>query len=362
MLDDLIAAFERQDYKTAARLVKQLLHQSPRDPWGLLYAGKLQEVSRKWDLAEKAYRKLLRDTTNPKIAMQARQGLERLETLAKERRRDAIAQATSDAGSMGTGFLILESVPTERRTETAQKLAQIMKLDPYTARLQIPSRGWRLYRTGAIGELQLYKQELLSAGIPTFCFPLDAIQKIHVFRVQYLQRVSPQPTIVCQNEVGQMGSLSFNWSEVTQCVKGLLPIFEDVVDVGVWNKLKWKEQTQDYAQVYDLHIPDRQCIIRLCDNTYEFQKGVIFQGDAPSDQGLTQTTTRINWNHLVEFFDQTLNKPVWSDFTPFAETALDQLDLVDNLDAHINLLRKAETTWDPAFHLYSSLVFLHELS
>jgi hypothetical protein len=106
--------------------------------------------------------------------------------------------------------------------------------------------------------------------------------------------------VVCQNEQGQLGSVTFNWSEVTQRVPGLLPIFEQVVDLDHRGKLKRKTQTQDYAQFCDLHLPQRRCILRLHDQGYEFQRGVKI---APKPG---QTTTRINWNSLLSFLDQQL--------------------------------------------------------
>lgn len=94
MIESIAAAFERQDYKLAAKLLKPLWQQSPNDPIVQLYVARLQEAIGKFDPAESLYRQLLRDTTNPKIAMQARQGLERLEASAQAQRQQAIAQAT----------------------------------------------------------------------------------------------------------------------------------------------------------------------------------------------------------------------------------------------------------------------------
>ena len=172
------------------------------------------------------------------------------------------------------GVLVLEPVASEIKTIAAQKFAQIMQVDPYTARLQLPSRGWRLYRTGAIGELRFLGQSLRSAGIPCYWATLADIEKIRVFQVNYFQSASPQATVVCQNKEGQIGSLTFNWSEVTQRVVGLLPVFEQVVDLDVRGKLQRKTQTQDYVHFCDLHLPGRLCILRLNDNGYKFQQGI----------------------------------------------------------------------------------------
>lgn len=360
MTDDFVAAFNQNDYATAARLVKARLKANPRDPMALLYAGKLQEQAGKAESAGHLYRQLLKETTNPKIAMQARQGLQRLEAAEQAARQARIAQATLNDDNSRTGFLILKAIPPEGKAESAKYFARIFQLDPYTARMQLPSRGWKLYRTGALGALKVYQQELAAAGIPAFTASLDAVSNIHLFRVNYLQSDDPNPAIICQNEAGQQGALSFQWSEVARCVKGLLPIFGDVVDLGAWKRLQWKERMQDYVQVYDLHIPRRNCILRFCDSSYQFQHGLSFSQEV-ADGAIAQSTIRINWNHLLQYLDRHLEGvPVWTDFTTFAETALDHLDLVDGLHAHIDILREADSNWDPAFHLYSSLIFLHD--
>ncbi|MBD2070492.1 tetratricopeptide repeat protein [Leptolyngbya sp. FACHB-671] len=360
MLEQIAAAFDRQDYQTATRLLKPLLQQSPNHPGVLFYAARLHEVSGESESAEAIYRKLLKETTNPKLAIQARQGLQRLQAANQESRQEAIAQAKADPTNTGSAFLVLEPINGATRPPAVRNFARIMKLDPYTAQLHLPSRGWRLYRVGSAAEIQVYGQELRQSGIPVFWMNLQAIAKIRVFRVHYFKTADPQPTVVCQNEADQLGALTFNWSEVTRRVEGRLPIFEDVVDLDARNRLKRKEQTQDYAQICDLHLPGRNCILRICDTTYHFQQGIPFQADQTQVKKL-QVTNRINWNSLLGFLDHNLTEvPLWADFTPFAETALDPLDLVGGLNAHVGLLRKAESNWDPAFQLYSSLIFLHE--
>lgn len=358
MLDQIASAFTRKDYRTAAQLLKQLQQQSPDSPWVKLYTGRLQEVSGKTEAAEALYRQLLREATHAKVVTQAREGLQRLETIAQTQRQQAIAAASTDPANSGLGFLVLEPIAPEAKQAAAQGFAKIMKLDAYTARLMLPSRGWKLYRTGPFGELQIYGQELRNARVPAFWISLATIQNIRVFRVQHFQTASPQVTVVCKNETDQIGTLPFDWSEVSERVEGLLPIFEDVVDVGAFHKLKRKEQTQDFAQVLDLHLPKRQCILRFCDQTYQFDQGVMFGASQDGSTSLSQTTTRIRWNQMLEFIDDRLSKvPVWSDFSVFAESALEHLELVKGLPSHIDLFRKEPTHWDRAFQLYSGLVF-----
>lgn len=354
MLSRVTAAFECQDYDTAAKILQQLLLDSPQDPWVQFYWGQLHEVTGDLAVAANVYQQLLHDSINSKILAQARQGWQRVEVLLSQQRQQAIAQATADPEDTQIGVLVLEPIANESKTQAAQKFAQIMQVDPYTARLVLPRRSWRLYRTGAIGELRFLGQHLRESDVPCFWATIAQIQKIRVFQVNYFQSADPVATVVCQDEQGQLGFLTFNWSEVCQRVAGLLPIFEQVVDTNVRGKLQRKTQTQDYAQYCDLHLINRNCILRLCDRTYQFGHGIIFD---QHNQPNSQMTTRINWNHLTNFLNQQLAGTILSDFTPFAQTALEQINSL-GIPSHIHLLRRDETNWDPAFHLYSGLAFL----
>jgi hypothetical protein len=354
MFETVAAALDRQDYKTAAQLLKPLKQEHRDHPFVQLYSGRLYEGIGKLEEATKIYRGILQGVTNPKVVTQARQGLQRIEATAQAQKVEAIAQATADPSNTKLGFLILEPVPEADRQAAAQGFARVMKLDAYTARLQLPSRGWRLYRTGAIGELEFYGQALRQAGVPAFWATLEKVQEMKVFRVNYVQAVVPKAIVVCQNEADQAGALTFDWSEVGQRVEGLLPIFEDVVDLNVRNQLVRKEQTQDYVQVVDLHLPKRRCILRFCDRTYQFQQGIVFeQDDLPNNQ----TTTRMRWNLLTGFLgEQLADVAVRSDFTPFAETTQEHFAFLKDFPTHIHLFRKAPTYWDAAFQLYSGLI------
>lgn len=361
MLDDVIAAFNRQDYQTAARLLKDLKQQSPQNPWVIFYIGRLQEVGGKVEQAAAIYRQLLQESLNPKLMTQARQGLQRLERMQQESRQQTIAQATADPDSREPGFLALQAVAPAAKSEAVQSLARIMKLDPYTARLLLPNRGWRLYRTGPIGELQVYGKALRDAGVPAYWAALPDLQKIRVFRVKFFQMVSPQATIVCQNAQDQLGYITFNWSEVARRVEGLLPIFEQVLELGYRNRLERKEQTQDYAQLCDLHVPSRQCILRLQDSQYDFHQGVSVLSPEAEIDPLDRTTLRTHWNGLMEVLNHHLPAvQIWSDFTTFGETAADFGVPLSRLTPHIQVLRQTESHWDSAFQLYSGLLFLQK--
>jgi thioredoxin-like negative regulator of GroEL len=157
------------------------VQQEPKNPLVRLYVGRLHEATGKLEAAETVYRQLLQDTTNPKIMAQARQGLGRVEAMEREQRQQALAQATADPRSTELGVLVLEPITAEAKQVAAQKFARIMQLDPYSARLQLPTRGWRLYRTGPVGELQFYVSSLRDADIPCFAASLADIQGTECF-------------------------------------------------------------------------------------------------------------------------------------------------------------------------------------
>lgn len=364
-IEKIAAAFDRKDYREAAQLVSALLNQSPQNPWGQVYLGRLHEVSGKLEAAESVYRQLLRNALNPKIADQARQGLQRLEARVKQQREKAIAQAKADPQNAEPGVLIIEPVSAETKAEAAKHFARIMELDPYTARLQLPTRNWRLYRTGTMAELSVYVTELQQAGIPAFCVSLAKSQQIRVLRVSYFQSAAPGASAVCKDESDQSGQINFNWSEVAQRVEGLLPIFKKYAEFDILHdQVEYKEQTHNYAHICDLHLPRRRCILRLLDQTYEFQQGVPLK---PAQQvpgrgeGVAANTSSFssNWNSLLDFLNRQLPEAkVWSDFTPFAEAVLNRADLLRPIKPSIDVFRRTESNWDPAFEFYSRLVFL----
>jgi len=350
MLDQIAAAFERQDYQTAAQLLREMVKQSPNDPWVKLYMGRLQEVSGKPKAAEEIYRQILRSTTNSKLMSQARQGLQRLERSAQTRRQQAITQATVNPEDQELGFLALEAISGDRRIELGKRFASLIHTDAYTARALLPGRGWRLYRTGPIGELNVFGQELQQAGIPAFWISMSQIQRLEVFQVQYFQSLHPQAVVVCRNAAQQVGTLTFRWGEVKQRVEGLLPLFSQVVDLGFRDRLEWKEHIEDYAHLWDLHLPQRRCILRLHDDRYDFQRGITANRE--------HDTLRQRWNELTQGVSQSFSQSsVWSDFTVFADGAADFVDALGRVESHIYIPRASDCYLDSTFHLYSCLAF-----
>ena len=375
-INQIAAALEGKDYKQAAQLIKQLQKESPENPWVQYYIGRYYELTNNLEKAQTTYKQILRDITNPKIVSQTRQGIQRIETAQQDLRQQAIQTAKNDPSNLEPGLLILEPVSPEKKAAAVQNISRIFKIDAYTTRMQIQSRGWRLYKTGPIGELRIYGQELLNAGIPVFWATLSDIQKIQIFRVQNFQSLS-SPAVVCKDKLDRLGAIEFNWSEVTQRVEGLLPMFIEIMDYSPHRRkdqFRHREIRQDYAQICDLHIPSRNCILRISDQSYQFQQGVDFtqiSADIPAlahpknqksrsqkSKQIPQSTTRINWNRLLEILDQQLDVTVWSEFTSFAETAIDYTQMLSKIESHVEVDRKSETPWDPAFQLYSGLAFL----
>lgn len=354
MIEQVASALERQDYQEATRLLEAL---PADDLWVQLYQGQLYEMTGRGATAEAVYRQLLQTATGFRLTVEARRGLQRIEALAQEHQQLSIAKATVDPRDTKLGLLVLEAVSGEAKTLAAQKFAQIMKVEPYFARLQLPSQGWRLYRTGPIGELRAYGQVLQGVGIPVFWLPFAEIQQIQVLQVCYFQVNDSQVTIVYTDPATQSGSFTFSWSEVTQRVTGLLPLFEEVVDSDARGKLQRKQKIQDHAQICDLHLPGKNCILRLYDSGYQFQRGIDLTLGRDKDQ-VDRDTSWANWKHLMGFLNHSHQAPVWSDFKFFVETALEQVERLDLAEPHINLFRREESAWDQSFHLYSCLVFL----
>ena len=356
MQDAIAAALEKKDFHTAAALLQQWKQKDAKDPKFLLMVGKYHEATERWEQAEKTYLKLLRQATNQKLISQARQGIQRVQAQQTQAREEAIETARAQPDGHDPGLLCLEPVPTEQRQAAAQGLASVIGMDAYTARLQIPSKEWRLYRVGPVGDLQYYSQALTAARTPAFWVKHEEIQSIQVFSVQHFRQVFPSVEVVCKNKTGQLGAITFDWSEISQIVLGRLPMFESVVDTGAWRQLQRKEKTQDYAEIIDLHLHQRRCILRLCDLTYDYGQGSpLPNAEAIPDKALS---TRPQWQALGNYLREHANVPVQNEFTHFGEGAMEFLELLPPLTPHIDLFRVKETNWDPAFHLYSGLHFI----
>jgi hypothetical protein len=360
VLDRIEAALQKGDLAEITQLLSTLDQQ---DPWTQLYWARLWEETEQAQQAESTYRSLLRQAENPKLTLAARQGLERLKMERVQTRQQAIAEAIADPAKTETGVLILAPIAPDRKTDAAQAMAQIMNIEPYRARMLLPSQSIRLYRVGAIGELEFYGQQLMERGIPAFWLPLSQLQSVSVYPVLHFESIKGIAKVVLQTETDRAPrSIQFSWTDVSARVEGQLPIFEEVLDRDSRGKLLRKEQTQDWANFCDLHLPKQNCILRFSDAVYQFNQGVSLDTDPQSDLPLSNRTAWANWRQVSHILEQKLpQQPLWSNFENFAETALEHPDLLSKLPSHINLFRREDSNWDPAFQLFSSLLFLHPL-
>jgi hypothetical protein len=374
MLEQAADALNRQDYKTAAKLIATLVAQQPDDHQVQLYDAQLQEATNKLDNALEIYRLLLQHAVNLKITTEARQGIERIEQIQSKIQANALACARAGIeDNTEPGFLLLEPIDPDRKQAVVTRFAKIMEIDPYSARLQLPTRAWRLYRLGTMGELEFYHNQLQQAEIPSFCVSQQATQQFFVFRVNYFQSFYPQASIVCTDDRAELRTFNFNWSEVTQIAMGMLPIFEEVMEIDARNRTYRKPKILDYVHVCDLQLRGRRSIFRLCSQTYDFcdYKQLIAQnrqltGELSSQlsgdlSGLLNgqripTTNRDNWKNLIaQIREQVGDTNILSEFTPFAETAIGYPELLAHIHPHLELLRRADSLWDRAFQLYSTL-------
>jgi Tetratricopeptide repeat len=361
-LDQVAQALDQNDYRTATQLLKSLWQECPENAWVQIYRARLYEAANKFGEAETVYRHLLKDAINPKVALQARQGLQRLQESEVAVRKAALAEAQAATPNADEpGLLILEAIPAAARQAAALHMGKVMQLDAYTARMQIPNRGWRLYRTGNLGEMKFYGEQIRSGNIPVFWAATAAIKAIPVFAVQSFQAMQPKGGVVCANAAGEVGELAFAWSEVTQRVDGSLPVRERVVDIDVLRDRadgrNGKEETADYVRVCDLHLPGRNCILRLCDRNYDYQSGVALADAGSWDQ----YSTRMQWNALMAMIENQAPKmTIWHDFSPFAELALDFPGLLQQLKPALQVYDQPESLWPAAFHLYSGLAYCRQ--
>lgn len=368
-LEPVIEAFERKDYRAATALLKPLYKSHSQDPWVQFYIARLQEVSQQPQKAEQRYRQLLKTAaTNSKLISQARQGLQRIEAQEREQRQAAIAQATTDAENTALGVLVLEPLDAEAKQKAIPGFARLMQLEPYSARLLLPSRHWRFYRTGPIGLLQVYAQDLASVGVPAFCVSLATLAAYPVFRASRLEvaddRLVAHPLAPAPSQGSLPPAQVFRRGEVSQVIAGALPLFERVVDSGLKpgrfgprRATVRKETVQDYAKVLDLHLGERRQIVRLCDRDYAYP--------APVSSALEQRYAPIaqRWQHQLNQWQGLFPRMLLaSEFQAFADTVLDQTECLKRIEPHLRISAAATQTnradeelWDAAFQLYSSL-------
>jgi hypothetical protein len=365
MLEQVEAALQRRDYDAASNILTKMARKQPNDCQVKLYNGKLQEATAQLEAAEQTYRQLMQvDLVDPKILQAARQGIERIQAAQAAKIEDLRKSATQDfivneskIDDSAAGMLILEPVTAPEKTAMAIKFAQIMKIDPYNARLLLPSRSSRVYRTGNMGEMSFYERLLQASGIPAFALSIEQLNRPEIIQVKSIESFSPKAQLTALNGYGTNFSRSYHWSEVRAVVQGLIPIFEEITQTSVSTtktKVQYRSQILDYVQVWDLHLPNVQVILRICSQNYVFALGQKKAGIV---------SNRENWQKLIERIrEHTPNTQHWNEFAPFAETALDYPDTLEKMPAHLQLVRRQPSNWDQAFQLYSGAIFSRHLS
>jgi tetratricopeptide (TPR) repeat protein len=357
LLDRVAQAFDRKDYRSATATLKELWQLQPENPQVQLYRGRLYEVAGKFEQANATYKQLLKAVPTPKIMAQARQGLDRVLQLEKEQRQREIALSVSAPNQDKQGILILEAIAPETRSTAAQAFSRILRIDAYTARMHIPNRGWRMYRMGPIGEMALYGQQLRAENIPAFWVTEESLSQPRLVQVQFVIDAELQPRIMGTVK-GDRQEIQFDWSEVTDCVQGSLPMFDRLLEVDLlrreYSTRSKKEGVTDYIAMIDLHLKSQNTILRFCDRTYDFHQGY----DWHITDKLEQTGVRSQWNYVMNWIKTyTSNAVLWNDFTPFGETAIEFPHLLKSIDPGFYLYGQEDSRWNPAFHLYSVLGF-----
>lgn len=354
METQVIAALAVSDFKQANRLLKEWQSHEPDSLLLRLYVAQLQERTNRVDAAEGTYLALLKKMPGSKVMKQARAGIARIQAQRSAQREAEKSQALSEAkqvvGADALSLLTLAPPELAQQKEAIATLSQVFDIDIYSARLKLPSQGIRLYRTGTYGELSYFAKAL--KPIPTTVTKVEDIQTLQTFQVCYFETVLPQPTVVCKNNDGQTGKISFDWREVKQRVSGQLPIFEQVIDIGHWGRTVHKEKVQDFVQVTDLHLPKRKIVLRVCDRVYQYTEGAALGNKS-------EVNSRIRWNNLTQQLAQAIKAPHQNKFTRFSKSALEFITILPTINPNLDIDRRAPSDWDQTFHLYSSIHYFN---
>lgn len=355
MYDRVVEALQTDQLQQAATLLRQWRQQAPSDPWLGLALGQYWHLQGDLDRARAIYRSLLQTHSNPRILTQARGSLQRLEQQHRHHHQQALQRAREQPGAATAAILALPVVAAEQRAQAAQGLAQVTQLDLYTARQRLSSQHWRLYRVGPLAELAYLGEQLTQHQVPCRWVAVETLKGVPVLRVVAILAFAPQISLLVQLPEGPEQPLKLDWSEVSQWLIGQLPLYESVVDLAPWGKLKRRETIQDYAEIIDWHLPGRGCILRFCDRTYRHQHSCP-PPNCPDQSGRLAT---IAWSQLKDYFRQRLQTAAITDFSGFGAGALELIPMLPPLAIALDLSRPAPCPWDDALHLYSALRFWH---
>lgn len=355
MFEELEKAIDTQDYEIAHQIIAELDSKLTDKLWLKYYQSLILEKQENLQQAEQDYRQIIKESIypDPKLLKLIRNGIERILTAKKEEQEEQKQVFTQIENSDNLAVLILENVTLEEKQQLAPDFAKIMEIDKYTATLQIPTRSWRLYKTGQLEELNYYQSELTKIGLPCFCQPLNQINSMTVYQVKYIDidNNGSQLRFFTENKSGQEETIEVATKHINGWVKAMLPLFELIVNVDKKNKIEKKKSTLDYIAFFDLHSPHHNAIFRFSDRAYQFEQDQNIQRESH--------TTKDKWQNLENNLQTIISSAsVWSNFTLFAEGVIQFPEMLKQVKSHVHLFRREDTLWDEAFQLYSGLIFL----
>ena len=363
MFEELERSIESKNYDIALKIIEQLQEQGVDELWLRYYNTLMIEKQERFIEAEKNYRQIIKDSIypDPKLIGLIRNAIERINIYKQEiKTQEQQVKANKKAifsnieNSHDLAILVLTEVSLAQKQQLAPELAQIMEIDRYTAMLQIPTRSWKLYKTGQLGELNFYQTELAGVGIPCFCYPINQVNSMTVYNVDYVTHKQKSLVFNCQDELQQKHTLSVSTNEITSIAKGMMPLFELTVniekEIGGDNVMVKRESTLDYVAFLDLHCPIQNKIFRFDDRSYQFDFDKSLSGT---------TTTQAKWKELENNLNNHTNSPtIYNTFKVFAENVLQFPEMLQQIKSHVRLYRRDDSLWDQAWQLYSSLIFL----
>lgn len=367
MFEEVKSVIDKENYDEAKKILAELLAQGKNDLWIRYYQTLILEKQGNLRESEASYRQIVKDSIYPdaQLLKLIRDGIERIVKINQDKQqiqqqiqRKKLQEFQNIENSEDLAVLVLQPVKLEQKKVLAPKFAQVMNLDNYTATLQIPTRSLRLYKTGNFGTLNYYQTELSQAEIPCFCQRINKINKMKVYQVEYIISDDEQVTILCENDQEKEIIITFQWQEINNKIHALIPIFEETLHIDAKGKPQKKKSTLDYSKFYDLHLVSQNLILRFSDQFYKFDRAAPLRnrGLEITNQG---KTVQEKWQYLTNFLNEKIpDKPLYSDFTLFAEGAIQFPEMLKQITAHVNLFRREETLWDEVFQLYSGLIFL----
>lgn len=356
MFQEVKLAIDNENYDQAKEILTELAMEDHNNLWIKYYQSLISEKEGNLKEAETNYRQIIKDSIypDPHLIKLIRDGIERIVEVYKQVKEAKFNEFKNIENSEDLAVLFLQPVTLDEKKVLAPKLAKIMNIDNYTATLQIPTRSWRLYKTGNLGELNYWQSELSQVDIPCFCQRIKNVNQMLVYQAKYIVQDSEQVTILIENKQATEQEITFRWEDINNKVQGLIPIFESTLHLDVKDSSSRKQSILDYAQFYDLHLLSQNLIIRFSDNFYKFDQGLHLTKQ--------EKTSKEKWQILVDFLANKMpNKPLWSDFTLFGEGVIQFPEMLKQVEANIHLFHREENIWDEAFQLYSGLIFSQSL-